>query len=39
MHLTDRCRFLNFSVRMGGGGENKRGGGVGGYINRYNQLN
>ncbi len=20
MHLTDRCRFLNFSVRMGRGG-------------------
>ncbi len=28
MHLTDRCRFLNCSVRMGGG-ENKRGGRVG----------
>jgi hypothetical protein len=29
-HLTDRCRFLNCSVRMGGG-ENKRGGGLGGW--------
>jgi hypothetical protein len=28
MHLTDRCRFLNCSVRMGGG---IRGGGVGGW--------
>jgi hypothetical protein len=42
VHLTDRCRFLNCSVRMGGGGlkevevegENKRGGGrgVGGEV-------
>jgi hypothetical protein len=28
MHLTDRCQFLNCSVRMGVG-ENKRGGRVG----------
>jgi hypothetical protein len=39
MHLTDRCRFLNCSVRIGGGGgiggvEGWRGGRVGSWRGR-----